>query len=78
MRRLSWTLVGAVLSHMACESPEAQRTRGGGRGADQLNRPPVVKMHEGSDQYWKTPKRIETDAPPLDPARQAREMSRGR
>jgi hypothetical protein len=77
LRLLPLVVIGAC-GLAACVSPEAQRTRGGGPGADPQNRPAVVKMHEGSDQYWETPKRIDTDAPPLEPARQARELSRGR
>jgi hypothetical protein len=61
-----------------CASPEARRTRGGGPGADTGNRPRVVKMHEGSQPFWKTPGRIAgaSEHPPLEPARQAQEMSR--
>lgn len=66
-------LAGLVLA-AAC-SPEAVRTRGGGPGADPGNRPPVVAMHEGSDQYWRTPVRIGVEHPPLDPARHAREVA---
>jgi hypothetical protein len=33
-------------------------------------------MHEGSQQYWETPRRIgETEHPPLEPAHQARARS---
>jgi hypothetical protein len=39
----------------ACTSPEARRTRGGGRGADVANRDPVVRMHAGSEMFFKTP-----------------------
>lgn len=61
-----------------CVSPEAKRTRGGGPGADTGNRPRIVKMHEGSQPFWKTPVRIgdESEHPPLESARQAQEMSR--
>jgi hypothetical protein len=47
------TLLTAGL--VACTSPEATRTRGGGPGADIGNRGPVVQMHEGADPYYKTP-----------------------
>lgn len=59
----------------ACTSPEAKRTRGGGPGADPGNRPAAVKMHGGSDPFWRTPDRIGETHPPLDPARQARQLS---
>jgi hypothetical protein len=39
----------------ACASPEAQRARGGDRGADTNNRDAVVEMHEGSVIYYNTP-----------------------
>ena len=59
-----------------CTSPETTRTRGGGPGADVGNRRGSVKMHEGSEPYWKTPERPGVQHPPLDPARQAHELSR--
>jgi hypothetical protein len=59
-----------------CASPEATRTRGGGPGADVGNRSQDVKMHGGSQPYWKTPDRITGEHPPLAPAQQARELSR--
>lgn len=59
-----------------CDSPEAQRTRGGGPGADVGNRGKVVEMHEGSQPFWKTPQIISAKHPPLEPARQADELSR--
>jgi hypothetical protein len=66
---LSFYLVG-------CASPETTRTRGGGLGADVGNRGKVVKMHEGSQPFWKTPKIIPAKHPPLDPANQADKLSR--
>jgi hypothetical protein len=60
----------------ACVSPETTRTRGGGPGADVGNRAKVVEMHEGSRPFWKTPQIIATKHPPLEPARQADELSR--
>ena len=60
----------------ACTSPEATRSRGQGPGADVGNRPAVVNMHEGSDPFWKTPRRIPGEHPPLEPARQADRLSR--
>ena len=60
----------------ACDSPETQRTRGGGPGADVGNRGKVVEMHEGSQPFWKTPKIIPAKHAPLDPASQADQLSR--
>jgi hypothetical protein len=73
--RLLAVLVAAV-AVTACESPEAARTRGGGPGGDVGNRPQQVKMHEGSQPFWKTPDRITSEHPPLDSARQAQQRSR--
>lgn len=68
----------AVLVLLAgCTSPEADRTRGGGPGADTGNRGDPVVMHAGSQPYAKTPKLIPAEAPPLEPANQARRLSRG-
>ena len=40
----------------SCDSPEADRVRGGGgRGADVGNRDPIVQMHGGSKMYYDTP-----------------------
>lgn len=69
-------LVIACAALAGCASPEATRTRGGGRGADVGNRPIVVKMHEGSQPFWKTPQRIAGEHPPLESARQADTLSR--
>ena len=49
------TLAALMLLAGACASPEAERTRGGDRGADTNNRSPVVEMHEGSVIYHETP-----------------------
>jgi hypothetical protein len=74
MKRLACVvLAGAAMA--GCGSPEAVRQRGGGLGADTNNRPAVVKMHEGSRQYWKTPVRIPGEGPPLHPSEQARDFS---
>ena len=69
-------LVAACAVLSGCTSPEATRNRGGGPGADVGNRSKDVKMHEGSETYWKTPQRIEGNHPPLDSSRQAQELSR--
>lgn len=67
----------AVLSLLAaCTSPETTRTRGGGPGADVGNRGKVVRMHEGSDPFAKTPKIIRAQNPSLAGARQADQLSR--
>jgi hypothetical protein len=61
-----------------CTSPEALRTRGGDSGADAGNRPDAVRMHEGSDPFWRTPVRIGDAHPPLGPANHARQLSEPR
>ena len=66
----------AVLPLAACVSPESTRARGGGPGADPLNHADVVRMHEGSSQYWRTPLLIDDEYPVLEPAQHARQMSR--
>jgi hypothetical protein len=76
MRRAFILLVMACAGAASCASPEASRTRGGGPGADVGNRSRTVEMHEGSQPFWKTPRRIEVEHPPLDTARQADELSR--
>lgn len=67
---VAWTAVAG------CVSPEASRTRGGSPGADVGNRPHTVRMHEGSQPYWKTPELIPGEHGPLGSARQAQELSR--
>jgi hypothetical protein len=74
MRPRGIALLVVMLAAAGCASPEAGRQRGGGPGADPNNRPAVVKMHEGSRQYWKTPLRI-GDPMPLQPSEQARQLS---
>jgi hypothetical protein len=69
-------LLVTCIALAGCASPEATRTRGGGPGADVGNRSQDVKMHGGSQPYWKTPDRITGEHPPLGPAQQARELSR--
>ena len=69
-------LIGSIAA-FGCASPETARTRGGGPGADVGNRGQTVKLHEGSDPFWKTPNRIPGDQhPPLAPARQAQQLDR--
>jgi hypothetical protein len=64
-----------VFFAVGCTSPEAERTIGGGPGADRGNRGDPVVMHEGSRPYHETPKLIPAEAPPLEPATQARRLS---
>ena len=73
---LSMLLIGCA-AVCGCASPEATRTRGDGPGADVGNRGQTVKLHEGSDPFWKTPNRIPGEQhPPLAPARQAQQLDR--
>ena len=60
---------------VACASPEAGRVRGA-PGADTGNRTKVVRIHEGADPFYKTPKLIRSQSPPLGSARQADQLSR--
>lgn len=61
MRRFytRWThaasVVATAIALAACGSPEAERARGGARGADVDNRNPVVEIHAGSRMYYRTP-----------------------
>lgn len=61
---------------VGCESPEINRTRGGGPGADVGNRNRVVLMHEGSRPFENTPQIIASRGPSLDTANQADDLSR--
>lgn len=47
--------LGMLTVCAACASPEAQRTRGGGPGADTGNRAAVVELHAGARPYYQTP-----------------------
>lgn len=69
-------LIAASVTFTACRSPEATRMRAGGPGGDRGNRPAVVKMHEGSRPFWKTPVVVPGESVPLEPARQAQGLSR--
>ena len=66
-------LIGCTAA-VGCVSPETTRVPGG-RGADVGNRPEVVKMHDGAEPFWKTPRRVTTH-PPLESTRQAEQLSR--
>jgi hypothetical protein len=72
----SLTMLISLLWLVACSSPEAARTRGGGPGADVGNRGKTVRMHEGARPYENTRKLIPGEHPPLEPANQADEISR--
>lgn len=48
-------LMLAAFALAACGSPEADRGRGGGRGADVGNRGARVHMHEGSAPFHRVP-----------------------
>jgi hypothetical protein len=66
----------AGLALAACGSPEAERGRGGGPGADTGNRDARVEMHGGSVIYYKVP--CNTTLPDCDgplPARTARRQA---
>jgi uncharacterized protein YceK len=76
MTRVLTMLLMAVVTLGGCASPEATRTRGGGPGGDVGNRRGGVRMHEGSDQFWRTPVVNPAGHPPLEPARQAQQLSR--
>jgi len=47
--------IASLMVLASCDSPEADRVRGGARGADVGNRDPVVKTHAGSKMYHDTP-----------------------
>lgn len=53
MIRLLFAAIAIALA--ACGSPEADRARGGARGADVNNRKAVVHIHGGSRMYYDTP-----------------------
>jgi hypothetical protein len=76
VRPASIILLPVLCALAACASPETGRSRGGGPGADTGNRTNVVRMHEGADPFYKTPKLIRGQPPPLGSARQADQLSR--
>jgi hypothetical protein len=51
----SLVAIGMFALCAACASPEAQRTRGGGPGADLGNRDASVELHAGAQPYYQTP-----------------------
>jgi hypothetical protein len=70
------SFLASLLVLAACSSPEINRTRGGGPGADIGNRTKFVRMHEGADPFANTPRMIPGQSAPLTGARQADELSR--
>lgn len=75
MSRCFLLALALVFGVVACDSPEATRTQGGGPGADTGNRGAVVLMHEGSKPYHETPRMIPGQASPLEAAHHAYERS---
>jgi hypothetical protein len=75
---IRWFVLLAAAALAGCTSPEADRVRGGGPGADVGNRGHPIVMHEGSAPYADAPKLIPAEAPPVGPASQARQLSRTR
>lgn len=75
MKTTAFILLIGCLAAVGCVSPETTRTRGG-RGADVGNRAQTVEMHDGSEPFWKTPRLVTGNHPPLESARQAEQLSR--
>jgi hypothetical protein len=48
-------LVALLAGSLAACSPESERARGGGPGADPNNKDAVVEMHKGATPYYETP-----------------------
>ena len=67
--------IAATLAIAACTSPEANRMRGGGPGADRGNRVEIVRMHEGSRPFFGTPQLAPGKSAPVESADHARESS---
>jgi hypothetical protein len=74
--KLALLMITTAVVTASCTSPEVSRSRGGGPGADRGNRGSIVRMHEGSNPFEKTPKIIGAEHPPLESARQARQYDR--
>jgi hypothetical protein len=64
-----------ILTMIGCTSPEATRTQGSGPGADTGNRREVVRMHEGSRPFYKTPHVAPGEPGPVATAQHARERA---
>jgi hypothetical protein len=69
------SLIVLLTGACGCASPEATRQRGG-RGADTGNRDRILNLHEGANQFAKTPTLIPAKPPPLDSANQAARLAR--
>jgi hypothetical protein len=54
--RRGLALAALVVVLAGCGSPEAQRARGQGPGADVGNEGDGVRLHESTDPYWRTPR----------------------
>ncbi|HYS18284.1 MAG TPA: hypothetical protein VET45_15270 [Candidatus Binatia bacterium] len=80
MRRAFLAASGVVLVTAAagCTSPEATRARGGGPGADPGNHGAVVRMHDGAEPYYETPRLTETPGASRRSASQAKAAEGGR
>lgn len=50
-------LLAILIVGLAACSPEAERTRGGGPGADPGNRNATVEIHKGAEMFHETPQR---------------------
>jgi len=75
-RRGALMLIGLALAAAACASPEATRMRAGGPGGDVGNQSAEVRTHEGSAPYYRTPHLDGITGPSIEPANQARRLSR--
>ena len=75
MKRAIISLIVLLAGAWGCTSPEASRQRGG-RGADVGNRGRIVRLHEGANQFAKTPTLIPAKPPPLDSANQAARLAK--
>jgi hypothetical protein len=61
-----------VILAAGCASPEATRVRGGGPGADPGNRGATVRMHQGAEPYYATPRLTPGAAYSMAPAGRAK------
>jgi hypothetical protein len=57
-------VVSAALLLFGCQSPETQRTRGAGPGADLGYHGDPVELHAGSEPYYETPQLLDFRAAP--------------
>ncbi len=54
-------VLGSLLLLLACSSPEAARSRGGGPGADVKNWGQPVEFHDGAEPFHETPCAMEVE-----------------